>query len=207
MSADRPITAAGRKGQLDDARDEARSCRRCPLWKTGTQTVFGEGRINAGVMLVGEQPGDREDIEGHPFVGPAGLLLHAALEEAGLSERHVYLTNAVKHFKWIPRGKRRIHKRPDQQEAAACFAWLEREIALVKPRIVVALGATAASVLAPRGTRVMRDRGKLLESPLGVRLMVTVHPASILRVPDRDARHAARRQFVRDLRAAATFGR
>jgi uracil-DNA glycosylase family protein len=202
--APRPASATARQTTLARVKREAMTCKRCPLWKTGTQTVFGEGRIGAPVMLVGEEPGDREDLAGHPFVGPAGALLHEAMAEAGLADRDVYVTNAVKHFKWEPRGKRRIHKRPDQQEAAACLDWLEQEIALVRPRVIVALGATAASVLAPRGIRVMRDRGRLLESIRGGHLIVTVHPASILRVPDQNARRAARRAFVSDLKKVAT---
>jgi DNA polymerase len=150
-------------------------------------------------MFVGEQPGDREDIVGRPFVGPAGLLLRDAIAKAGLAEKDVYMTNAVKHFKWEPRGKRRIHKRPDQQEAAACRPWLDKEISLVKPRALVVLGATAAGVLLPSGLRVMRDRGRVAGSTLAEYVALTVHPSSILRVPDRAARHAAMDAFVRDL--------
>ena len=153
-------------------------------------------------MLVGEQPGDHEDLEGHPFVGPAGMLLRDALTDAGLDPATVYLTNAVKHFKWVERGRRRIHDKPNRDEILACRFWLDEEIAAVKPDVLVALGATAASVIAP-GAKVLRDRGTLLASPLAPAVTVTVHPSSILRAPDSAARAAARKQFVRDLRAIA----
>jgi uracil-DNA glycosylase len=188
---------------LASLRLEAQECRRCELWKLGTQTVFGEGPARARLMLVGEQPGDAEDLAGVPFVGPAGQLLREALIEAGIDIRDVYLTNAVKHFKWTPRGKRRIHERPNRLEINACRVWLEQEIALVKPKAIVALGATAAGAILGSAARVMRDRAKPFPSPLAELVTVTVHPSSILRAPDSTARAAARRDFVRDLRTIA----
>jgi len=188
---------------LSEARDRARGCRRCDLWRRATQTVFGEGRKKARFMLVGEQPGDVEDKAGEPFVGPAGQLLREALAEAGIQLADVYLTNAVKHFKWEPRGKRRIHARPDRGEVAACRVWLDAEIALVTPRAIVALGATAAAALLGPGVRVTRDRAQPIESSLAPFVTVTVHPSSILRAPDSESRAAARSQFVADLRAIA----
>ena len=195
--------SGSRDRQLERLRREAAGCRRCDLWKRGTQTVFGSGPPTARLMLVGEQPGDQEDKEGEPFVGPAGRLLREALAEAGIDVETVYLTNAVKHFKWIERGKRRIHERPNREEILACRAWLDQEIALVKPAALVALGATAASVVAGAGIRVMRDRGKWLDSSLAPVVTVTVHPSSILRAPDPDARRRARAQFARDLKSIA----
>ena len=177
-------------------------CRRCDLWKRATQTVFGVGPRRAAIMFVGEQPGDVEDREGEPFVGPAGRLLREALQEAGIDEAIVYLTNAVKHFKWRERGKRRIHERPNREEILACRMWLDAEIAIVKPRVLVALGATAASVIAPK-SRVTRDRAQPFPSPLAEMVTVTVHPSSILRAPDSESRAEARRQFVKDLRKIA----
>jgi DNA polymerase len=185
---------------LDAVRDEAMRCRRCKLWKNATQTVFGNGPDNAAIMLVGEQPGDAEDLEGAPFVGPAGRLLREALEEAGIDVSRVYLTNTVKHFKWTPRGKRRIHDKPNREEILACRVWLDSEIALVKPRAIVALGATAAAAILGSSARVMRDRGKLFPSDLAEIVTLTVHPSSILRAPDSESREAARQQFVADLR-------
>jgi uracil-DNA glycosylase family protein len=179
-------------------------CRRCDLWKHATQTVFGEGPTGARLMFVGEQPGDVEDRAGRPFVGPAGELLRDALEEAGIDPAGVYLTNAVKHFKWEPRGKRRIHKRPNSAETIACRYWLEAEIAQVKPHAIVALGATAAGVLIGPAARVMRDRARPFPSSLAPLVTLTVHPSSILRAPDSAARAKARAQFVSDLRAIAT---
>lgn len=185
---------------------EAKACRRCPLWKRGTQTVFGDGPRAAAIMLVGEQPGDVEDLEGEPFVGPAGRLLRAALAEAGIDDHAVYLTNAVKHFKWRASGKRRIHERPNHEEVLACRLWLDSEIAIVKPRVLVALGATAASVILPK-TRVMRDRAKRFESPLAEVVTLTVHPSSILRAGDSESRAAARQQFVKDLKVINRMAR
>jgi uracil-DNA glycosylase len=188
---------------LTEARQEAMTCHRCDLWRLGTQTVFGAGRKKARFMLVGEQPGDAEDKAGEPFVGPAGQLLRESLAEAGIPLSDVYLTNAVKHFKWEPRGKRRIHAKPDRTEILACHVWLEAEIAFVKPRAIVALGATAAAAMLGPRVKVTRDRGKPIDSALAPLVTVTVHPSSILRAPDSDARAAARAQFVADLRAIA----
>jgi uracil-DNA glycosylase family protein len=181
---------------------DAAVCRRCDLWKRATQTVFGEGPRTAAIMFVGEQPGDVEDVEGEPFVGPAGRLLREALAEAGIDAATVYLTNAVKHFKWREKGKRRIHERPKREEVLACRLWLDSEIAIVKPRVLVALGATAASVILPKA-RVMRDRAQPFPSPLADIVTLTVHPSAILRAPDSASRAEARRQFVKDLRAIA----
>jgi uracil-DNA glycosylase len=188
---------------LTAVRLEAMRCERCDLWRHATQTVFGAGPRRPTLMLVGEQPGDVEDREGEPFVGPAGQLLREALREAGIDLSDVYLTNAVKHFKWTPRGKRRIHLRPNQEELSACRVWLDAEIALLKPRVLVALGATAANAILGPAVRVIRDRGKALPSPLAEFVTVTVHPSSILRAPDSAGRTAARRQFVADLRSIA----
>jgi DNA polymerase len=182
---------------------EAKDCRNCDLWKTGTQTVFGEGNAHARLLLVGEQPGDKEDLAGRPFVGPAGNLLDTALEQAGIDRSQVYLTNAVKHFKWEPRGKRRIHQKPNASEVAACRPWLDGEIAAVKPEILVCLGATAAQAILGRSFRVTKQRGEFLQSPEGHTVMATVHPSSILRAPDEDARHEEMRLFVDDLRKVA----
>jgi DNA polymerase len=161
-------------------------CRRCDLWKNATQGVPGEGAAHARIMLIGEQPGDQEDLTGRPFVGPAGKLLDKALAEAGVDRRQVYVTNVVKHFSWFPRGKRRMHKTPTQQEVAACLDWLRHELRMVQPRIVVCLGATAAKALLGPSVRVTVDRGRWLESGLAEHVMVTVHPSSILRVPRED---------------------
>ena len=188
---------------LESARAAALGCRACPLWRTGTQTVFGEGSPGAEAMLIGEQPGDQEDRAGRPFVGPAGQLLDRALEEAGIDRRRVYVTNVVKHFKWEPRGKRRIHKKPNSREMAACRPWLEVEIALVKPRIIVCLGATAAQALIDPGFKVTQRRGELIPTTLADFIVATVHPSSILRARDGDARHVEMARFVEDLRIVA----
>jgi DNA polymerase len=190
---------------LTGLRRAARGCTACPLWRTGTQTVFGEGLKRARLMLVGEQPGDREDIAGRPFVGPAGRLLDDALVEAGIERADAYLTNAVKHFKWEPRGKRRIHQKPNRSEISACRPWLEAELAVVAPEVLVCLGATAAQALLGRKVRVTRDRGRLLESTLAPAALATVHPSSILRAPDEAARRSERAAFVDDLRVAANL--
>ena len=188
---------------LSTLRKEAAGCRRCDLWKRGTQTVFGDGPPGARVMLVGEQPGDQEDLAGEPFVGPAGQLLRESLIEAGLNPEEVYLTTAVKHFKWQPRGKRRIHERPNREEVLACRMWLTEEIATVKPQMIVALGATAAGTLLGSTAKVTRDRGKFFESTLAPFVTLTVHPSSILRAPDSAGRKLARDQFVADLKSIA----
>ncbi|HET6957142.1 MAG TPA: UdgX family uracil-DNA binding protein [Vicinamibacterales bacterium] len=188
---------------LTRVRDDAKNCRACDLYKHATQTVFGEGPAKATVMLIGEQPGDAEDLSGHPFVGPAGQLLDRALADAGIDRRAVYLTNAVKHFKFEPRGKRRIHKKPRASEIAACRPWLDAEIALVKPRVIVCLGATAAQALLGKSFKVTAHRGVFVPSPLAPRVLATVHPSSILRAPDTEARRTEMRRFVSDLRVAA----
>ncbi len=182
----------------------AAGCRNCPLWEHATQTVFGEGPVPAGAMFVGEQPGDQEDRQGAPFIGPAGRVLDDALEEAGIDRHRVYVTNAVKHFKWTPRGKRRIHQKPTREEVKACAPWLESELSLVQPDVLVLLGATAAqSVLGP-SFRVTVDRGKLLDVELAPHVLATVHPSSILR-GDPENRARAMAAFVADLRVAAPF--
>jgi uracil-DNA glycosylase len=184
---------------LATLRAEAAGCRRCDLWKLGTQTVFGEGRTR-DLMLVGEQPGDVEDVEGRPFVGPAGRLLRELLEEAGIEEERVYLTNAVKHFKWKARGKRRIHDKPNAAELAACRPWLDAELRFVAPRVLVPLGATAAQALLGRSFRVTQHRGEPLEGTgLAEYVVATVHPSAILRAPDEDARRQGRLDLVADL--------
>jgi DNA polymerase len=200
ISLDAP--ANGATPDLDDLRLRATGCKACDLWKGGTQTVFGEGARDAEVMMVGEQPGDREDIEGHPFVGPAGRVLDKALERAGIDRDRVYITNVVKHFKWQPRGKRRIHQKPNLEEITACRQWLEGELAAVKPRVLVCLGATAAQALLGRQFRVSRQRGEFVESPLAERVTATVHPSSILRGEPED-REAAMADFVSDLEGVA----
>src|SRR3954465_12666332 len=168
---------------LTEVREAARGCTACPLYKTGTQTVFGEGPKRATMMLIGEQPGDQEDLAGKPFVGPAGKIMDRALEEAGIDRIRVYVTNAVKHFKWEPRGKRRIHKKPNSREIAACQPWLAAELRLVKPKVLVCLGATAAQAIFDPSFRVTRDRGKVLRSEFAPRVVATVHPSSLLRQP------------------------
>ena len=188
---------------LDQLRAEAAGCRACDLWRSGTQTVFGEGREDAEVMMVGEQPGDREDVEGHPFVGPAGRVLDQGLERAGIDRDLVYVTNVVKHFKWRPRGKRRIHQKPNAEEIRACRPWLEGELAVVRPRVLVCLGSTAAQALLGRQFRVTRERGRFVDSPLAERVTATVHPSSILRAPDEQARAAALEDFVADRHVVA----
>jgi uracil-DNA glycosylase family protein len=182
---------------------EAASCTLCPLYRNATQTVFGEGAARAPIMLVGEQPGDQEDLAGHPFVGPAGKVLERAMAEAGLDRKKVWLTNAVKHFKNEPRGKKRLHKRPNRYEVEVCRVWLRQEISLVKPQLILALGVTAAVALAGRPVVLSRERGRVIEFTDGQRGMVTTHPSSILRMPDQKARHAAFAALVKDLRAAA----
>lgn len=192
---------------LPSLRQAAASCKACDLWKNATQTVFGEGSPNAAIMLVGEQPGDFEDRAGRPFVGPAGKLLDQALAEAGISRSDVYVTNVVKHFKWSPaeRGKRRIHKKPRDSEIQACRPWLDAELAVVKPKILVCLGATAAQALLGKEFRVSRQRGQLIESPLAPHVVATVHPSSILRAQDDESRHEQMQAFIQDLKHVARF--
>jgi uracil-DNA glycosylase len=189
--------------ELASLREAAAGCTACPLHLTGTQTVFGEGLASARLVLVGEQPGDREDVEGRPFVGPAGRLLDEALVEAGIDRGEAYVTNAVKHFKWQARGKRRIHQKPNAAELAACRPWLDAELTVLRAQVLVCLGATAAQALLGRGFRVTRDRGRLLESALAPATLATVHPSSILRAPDADARRREHALFVEDLGVAA----
>ncbi|HJX92414.1 MAG TPA: UdgX family uracil-DNA binding protein [Pyrinomonadaceae bacterium] len=181
----------------------AANCKACDLWKKGTQTVFGEGRSRATFLFVGEQPGNEEDLTGKPFVGPAGRLFDDALGEAGIDRKQTYVTNVVKHFKWEPRGKRRIHKKPNAIEIKACRPWLEAEIAQVKPKVIVALGATAAQALLDPKFRVTKQRGEFLESTLAPYIMATVHPSSILRAPDAETRRLEYRRFVDDLKKLA----
>ena len=188
---------------LETARAAAAGCRGCELWQRGTQTVFGEGAAGAVVMLVGEQPGDQEDLAGRPFVGPAGRILDQALDEAGIDRTRTYVTNAVKHFKWEPRGKRRIHQKPAWTEIAACKPWLELEIALVSPRVVVCLGATAAQSLLGRQFRVTRQRGDLIPSTLAEYVTATVHPSAILRQQDEESRRVEYEALVADLKTVA----
>jgi len=188
---------------LPSLREAAAGCKACDLWKRGTQTVFGEGRRAAMVMFVGEQPGNEEDLAGKPFVGPAGRLFDDALEQAGIDRSQTYVTNVVKHFKWEPRGKRRIHKKPNAQEVSACRPWLEAEIKVVKPKIVVVLGAIAAQALLGPKFRVTKQRGEFIKSTLAPYVMATVHPASILRAPDAETRRLEHRRFVADLKKLA----
>jgi uracil-DNA glycosylase family protein len=188
---------------LPALRAAAAGCKACDLWKLGTQTVFGEGSATARVMMVGEQPGDKEDLQGRPFVGPAGAVLDKALAAAGIERDDIYLTNIVKHFKWEPRGKRRLHKKPSALEISACRPWLQAEINAVKPQVLVLLGATAAQGIMGRQFRVTQHRGQWLESEISPLVMATVHPSSILRAPDNDSRHEEMRKFVADLKKVA----
>lgn len=193
-----------RKPTLPRLREAAAQCRGCHLYEGATQTVFGEGLKKSKVMFVGEQPGDREDVEGKPFVGPAGRMLDRALVEAGIDRSEVYVTNVVKHFKYTMRGKRRIHQRPDKEEISACRPWLEAELDQVKPEVLVCLGATAARALLGPGFKVTQQHGEFVESELAPLVTGTVHPSSILRAPDEEARHRAYHDFVEDLRIVAT---
>jgi uracil-DNA glycosylase family protein len=189
---------------LPKLRDAAAGCRACPLWENATQTVFGAGSGGSVAMFVGEQPGDREDREGAPFVGPAGRLLDEALELAGIDRRAAYVTNAVKHFKWEPRGKRRIHTKPSWSELAACRPWLKAELAVVQPRVLVCLGATAAQSLLGRQFRVTKQRGEWIDSDLAEHVTATIHPSAILRQGDGESRHQEMEAFVQDLRLVAS---
>lgn len=208
MAKDKPETSAAdffpKRKSLKAFREAAAGCKGCDLWERGTQTVFGEGARRAEILFVGEQPGNEEDLSGHPFVGPAGRLLDDALAEAGIDRSETYVTNVVKHFKWEPRGKRRIHKKPNAREITACQPWLEAEIALVKPKVVVCLGATAAQALLGAQFKVTKQRGQFIESTLAPYIMATVHPSSILRAPDDETRHLEKRQFIDDLKRVAT---
>jgi uracil-DNA glycosylase family protein len=193
----------GEARSLDELRAEAADCKACDLWKTGTQTVFGEGSESAEIVFVGEQPGDKEDLAGRPFVGPAGRVLDEGLEAAGIDRSLAYVTNAVKHFKWTARGKRRIHQKPNAAELAACRPWLEAELAVIQPRVLVALGATAAQALLGRQFRVTKQRGVPVESDLAPHVVATVHPSSILRQETDEDRAAAMEGFVADLKVVA----
>jgi DNA polymerase len=193
------------KPTLTALREIAKGCQACELWRRGTQTVFGEGHARARIVMVGEQPGNDEDLAGRPFVGPAGKLLDKALERAGIDRRHVYVTNVVKHFKWEPKGKRRIHAKPNAGEIRACVPWLEAELELVKPEVVVCLGATAAQALLGRSFLVSRRRGEVITSPAGRIAVATVHPSSILRAPDDETRRQELDRFIDDLRIVASL--
>jgi DNA polymerase len=194
---------------ITELRNSASNCKACDLYKTATQTVFGEGPSKAQIMFIGEQPGDQEDRAGHPFVGPAGKLLDEALEQVGIEHSRVYVTNVVKHFKWeaAARGKKRIHKKPRYSEIHACRPWLDAELRVVKPKILVCLGSTAAQSLLGRTFSVTRQRGQLIDSPLAPFVMATVHPSSILRAPDSNARHMQMEAFVNDLKAVAKLAK
>jgi uracil-DNA glycosylase len=193
------------KGTLPQVAAASKECQACHLWRHATQTVFGEGPAHARVMLVGEQPGDQEDQQGHPFVGPAGKVLRAALDEAGIDPAVTYTTNAVKHFKWEAKGARRMHQRPIYREVQACHPWLQREIELVEPEVIVCLGSTAAQALLSKNFKVTQHRGEFLPGPLGRLCFVTVHPSSILRAMDDESRREQRALFVRDLMLVAEF--
>jgi uracil-DNA glycosylase len=197
------VDSGGSPPALADLRDSAARCRACDLWERATQTVFGEGPVPADLMLVGEQPGHEEDLAGRPFVGPAGRLLDRALEAAGLDRMRVYVTNVVKHFNWEPRGKWRIHKKPTAWEIRACRPWLASELAAVRPRAIVCLGATAAQSLLGRGVRVTQSRGEPIPSTLARYVIATIHPSAVLRAPDEAARHATMERLVKDLTAVA----
>jgi DNA polymerase len=184
-------------------REEATHCRACPLWKNATQTVFGEGPQHAQIVLVGEQPGDKEDLAGKPFVGPAGLMLDRALKEAGIDRKKVYVTNAVKHFKFVPRGKIRLHQKPTTPEIKACRQWYERELASLRPALVVAMGATAAQSVFGKMTPINKNRGRLIDLQDGMRALVTVHPSYLLRLPDPEAKAREYARFIEDLKIAA----
>jgi len=207
MSKGKPDTSAAdffpERKSLKAFREAAAGCQGCDLWERGTQTVFGEGARRAEVVFVGEQPGNEEDLSGKPFIGPAGRLLDDALVEAAIDRSQTYVTNVVKHFKWEPRGKRRIHKKPNAGEIKACRPWLEAEISLVKPKVIVCLGATAAQALLGPHFRVSQQRGQFIESTLAPYIMATVHPSSILRAPDDETRHDEQRKFIDDLKKAA----
>jgi DNA polymerase len=190
--------------KLDELREEAAGCRACPLWQTGTQTVFGEGGARAKVVFVGEQPGDQEDKQGRPFVGPAGRLLDEGLELAGIERSATYVTNAVKHFKWTARGKRRIHAKPSWSEIAACHPWLEAELDVIRPEVLVCLGATAAQALLGKQFRVTKERGTWVESELAPHVTATIHPSSILRQRTDEDRHREMKSFVNDLKLVAS---
>src|SRR5438477_5917977 len=197
----RPATPPD-SSSLSTVREAARNCTACHLYKSATQTVFGEGPKKAPMMLVGEQPGDQEDVAGKPFVGPAGKIMDRALDEAGIDRKKVYVTNVVKHFKWEPRGKRRIHQKPNSREVAACRPWLEAELRIVKPKLLVVLGSTAGQAIFGPSFRVTPERGHVLSSKLATRVLATVHPSSLLRQPDEESRHSEYKNFISDLLVA-----
>src|SRR3954466_9516431 len=202
----RPEAPMKRKTAADDLealREEAAHCTRCPLYRCATRTVFGEGPVSADIMIVGEQPGDKEDLAGHPFVGPAGQMLDKALQEAGVDRKKVYVTNAVKHFKFVPRGKIRLHQKPNTPEIKACRQWYERELASIKPDLVVAMGATAAQSVFGKMTPINKNRGRLIDLDDGTKALVTVHPSYLLRLPDEDAKAREYERFVDDLKLVA----
>jgi uracil-DNA glycosylase len=189
---------------IEELAKGAKDCKNCDLWRTGTQTVFGEGGgARPKIMMIGEQPGNQEDLEGKPFVGPAGHLLDKLLAKAGIDRKKVYVTNAVKHFKWEPRGKRRIHKKPNAKEIAACRPWLDAEMAAIQPKVIVCLGATAAQAILGGTFRVTQNRGEFVQSPLAPYVMATVHPSAILRAPDEKERHEQERRFAEELKKIA----
>jgi len=192
-----------KSSDLRKIREAAATCTACPLYRNATQTVFGEGPRHSLAVFVGEQPGDLEDLRGKPFVGPAGQILDRALTEVGIERQTIYVTNAVKHFKWEPRGKRRLHKTPSSRDIAACRPWLETEIAIIKPKVLVCLGATAAKTIMGPAARVMRDRGKMLVTPFSDQTLLTVHPSSLLRAPDEESRRANYALFIADLKIVA----
>src|SRR4051794_2369522 len=198
-----PPDAIEPASDIETLREEAAGCRACHLWKNATQTVFGEGPQRAQIILVGEQPGDKEDLSGKPFIGPAGMMLDRALDEAGVDRKKVYVTNAVKHFKFLPRGKIRLHQKPNTPEIKACRQWYERELASIKPDLVVAMGATAAQSVFGKITPINKSRGRIIELSDGTRALVTVHPSYLLRVPDADAKAREYQRFVDDLRIVA----
>lgn len=191
------------KPTLSSLREASSHCRACDLWKNATQTVFGDGRRRASVFLIGEQPGNEEDLGGKPFIGPAGRLLDQALEEAGIDRERIYVTNVVKHFRWERRGKRRIHKKPKSEQIEACRPWLDAELAIVKPEVIICLGATASHTLLGRDFRVTERRGEFIDSPLAPKVLATVHPSSILRAPDNQSRLIEFERFVNDLKKVA----
>jgi DNA polymerase len=193
-------TLVPQRPNLTNLREAAAVCKACDLWKRGTQTVFGEGSSHARVMMVGEQPGDKEDLQGRPFVGPAGAVLDKALAAAGIDRNDVYVTNIVKHFKWEPRGKRRIHKKPNAIQINACRPWLDAEIRVVKPDVIVLLGASAAQGILGRNFRVTQHRGEWIKSEIAPNVLATVHPSAILRAPDDESRHEEMRKFIDDLK-------
>jgi len=194
-----------RPRSVNELSEAAAGCRACDLWEKATPTVFGEGAASARMMLVGEQPGDKEDLEGKPFVGPAGRILDEGLQGAGIDRSRAYVTNAVKHFRFTQRGKRRLHEKPNAQQIRACRPWLESEIAVVKPHIIVLLGATAAQAVMGPAFRVSKQRGEVLPSPLGIPVLATVHPSAILRATDGVSREAAIASFIADLKVAAAY--